>query len=170
MTMYNNGDSPRLRLDGDPILRIPCKEVTQFDKHLKSLVKDMKEIMIASGGIGIAAPQVGSSYKVIYIDIPETFTGAIINPKILDTSTNTDCVPEGCLSFPGLVKHIIRPTYVEIKYQTVKGGKQKLLATDLLAQCILHEMDHLNGVLLVDHEEVDPIQYNLNRFGPYYKR
>lgn len=169
MTMYN-GNTPGLRLDGDPILRIPCKEVTQFDKHLKDLVKDMKQIMKDSGGIGIAAPQVGASYRVVYIDIPDEFTGVLVNPKILEESEKTDCVPEGCLSFPGLVRNVIRPIFVEIKYQTIKGGKQKLLATGLLAQCILHEIDHLNGVLLVDHEEVDPVQYNLSRFGPYYKR
>ena len=92
MTMYKNNEPPYLRLEDDPILREPCKEVTQFDKHLKTLISDMREIMKSSGGIGIAAPQVGSSYKVIYIDIPDEFTGAIINPKILEKSSKLECI------------------------------------------------------------------------------
>jgi len=168
--MYKNNEPPYLRLEDDPILREPCKEVTQFDKHLKTLISDMREIMKSSGGIGIAAPQVGSSYKVIYIDIPDEFTGAIINPKILEKSSKLECVSEGCLSFPGKIKNILRPNYVEIKYQTPKGGKQKLLASGLLAQCILHEMDHLEGVLFVDYEDVDPYKYNLGSYTPYYTR
>lgn len=152
--MFADKEIPRLRLEDDPILRTPTKEVTQFDKHLKDLVDVMQKIMKDSGGIGIAAPQVGSSYKVIYIDIPEEFKGVIINPKIKDISDIYYSMPEGCLSFPGLQKNVCRPKYVEIRYQNMNGKKQTIVAYGLLAQCILHEIDHLNNVLLPDMKEV----------------
>lgn len=129
------------------ILEIECKPVMQFDKKLIKILNDMYDTMIEFDGVGLAAPQIGLDMKVAIVDIDdENGTIEIINPEILEVS-GEQTGPEGCLSFPNLFGEVTRPFYVKIKAQDRKGKFYTFEAEDFLARAILHEIDHLNGVL-----------------------
>lgn len=118
-----------------------------FDKKLGKLLNDMYDTMIEFDGVGLAAPQIGLSRQIAIVDIDDEFgTIEIINPEILETN-GEQTGPEGCLSFPGLYGEVTRPEYVKIKAQDRKGKYFTLEAEDFLARAILHEIDHLHGVL-----------------------
>lgn len=118
-----------------------------FDKKLGKLLNDMYDTMIEFDGVGLAAPQIGLSRQIAIVDIDDDFgTIEMINPVILETN-GVQTGPEGCLSFPGLYGDVTRPEYVKIKAQDRKGKYFTLEAEDFLARAILHEIDHLHGVL-----------------------
>jgi peptide deformylase len=129
------------------ILEKECKPVTVFDKKLIKFLDDMYDSMIAADGVGLAAPQVGKDVSVAIVDIgDETGTIEMINPEVLEVNgEQTDL--EGCLSFPNLYGEVSRPEYVKVKIQDRKGRSFIIEAEGFLARAILHEIDHLHGVL-----------------------
>ena len=143
---------------GDPILRKKCKSVTQF-KGIEQLLDDMFDTMYEADGIGLAANQVGLNLHLFIIDISHTEEAEepfiFINGKIVSSTGECD-YDEGCLSIPGVTLSVTRPETIEFKYQNQKGEKFKKTFTGLAARAIQHEMDHLNGVYIVDRiQEID---------------
>lgn len=129
------------------ILEQQCETVTVFDKKLGKLLHDMYDTMIEFDGVGLAAPQIGINKKIAIVDIDDEHgTIEMINPEILSES-GEQTGPEGCLSFPGLYGEVTRADNVKIKAQDRKGKTFLLEAKGFLARAILHEIDHLNGVL-----------------------
>ena len=137
----------------DPRLRTVAKTVEVVDDSIKKLAQDMLETMYQGSGIGLAATQVNVHKRVIVLDISESKDKPLIliNPeikKIIDP--NKKKFSEGCLSVPGFYEEITRPSAVEISYLDIDGKKKLLKANDLLAVVIQHEMDHLDGKMMVD--------------------
>ncbi len=137
----------RLRLVSDPVKRI--------DVGVRKLIEDMFETMYAAPGIGLAGIQVGVAKRVIIMDLskkedarrPEVF----INPDITWTSEEKSTYEEGCLSIPEYYEEVERPAVVKVKYLDLEGQAHEIEATSLLATCLQHEIDHLNGILFIDH-------------------
>lgn len=143
---------PIRRLPDDPVLRRKAKRVPALDKKLQKLINDMIETMQSVGGVGLAAPQVGVSLRVIVLQMPEDEPFAIINPEIVKRSGEQE-VTEGCLSAPGYYGEIKRSASVTVKGLDREGKPFRIKATDLLAEALEHEIDHLNGILYIDHVE-----------------
>ena len=138
----------------EAILKVPAKPVTTFDAGLRQLVKDMAETMYAAPGIGLAAPQVGISQRVIVIDCSPKDAPphliAAINPAIIARSGER-CEEEGCLSIPGYYANVSRSEEVTVSFQNLQGERCEVAAEGLLAVAFQHEIDHLDGILFVDH-------------------
>jgi peptide deformylase len=129
------------------ILEQECEKVTVFDKKLAKLLDDMYDTMIEFDGVGLAAPQIDIKKQIAIVDIDDEHgTIEMINPEVLETS-GEQTGPEGCLSFPGLYGEVTRPNYVKVKAQNRKGKTFEVEAEEFLARAILHEIDHLHGVL-----------------------
>ncbi|PIC65677.1 peptide deformylase [Sporosarcina sp. P13] len=144
-----------------PILTTPCKEVTVFDKKLGKLLDDMHDTMMENDGVGIAAPQIGKSIRVAIVDFDEDQDVIeMINPVVTATG-GSEIEVEGCLSFPGLFGEVERPFYVRIEAQERDGRLYELEAEGYEARAILHEIDHLNGVLFDKKIQrvVDPSEF-----------
>jgi len=148
-----------VRIFGDPVLRQAAREVTEFDDRLAKLADDMMETMRANAGVGLAANQVGVLKRLFTWEIdwgeldgaPEIVGGAVVNPVLLDASDEAVEDEEGCLSFPGLFYPVQRPMHVQIGYRDLAGGEQRIDLDDFEARVFLHEMDHLDGILFIDH-------------------
>ncbi len=138
----------KIMIAGDPVLRDVAKPVERIDKKLQRLLKDMAETMYAADGVGLAAPQVGVSKRVVVIDVGDGLY-ELINPVIVKKE---GCVlgSEGCLSVPDYEGEVERANYVECEFTDRTGQRMLLQAHDLLAVCIQHELDHLDGVLFID--------------------
>ena len=136
---------------GDETLRKVCRKQEKFDLRLMMLLKDMADTMYKAEGVGLAAPQVGILRRVLVVDVTEDHSGLreIINPEILETS-GSQTGREGCLSVPERQGVVTRPNHVRIRYQDRKGNTAELEAEGFEARALLHEIDHLNGVLYVD--------------------
>tara|TARA_B100001989_G_C24308731_1_gene349378 strand:- start:103 stop:606 length:504 start_codon:yes stop_codon:yes gene_type:complete len=137
----------------DPRLRSVAKAVEKVDDSLKKLTEDMLETMYEGSGIGLAATQVDVHKRVIVVDISEKKDEplVLINPvlkKVIDPELKT--YSEGCLSVPGFYEELERPSEIEISFQDLKGQDQTLIANGLLSVVIQHEMDHLEGKMMVD--------------------
>ncbi len=149
-------DNPPLDIHylGDRVLRQPAKRIAKVDDKLRQTIKEMLQTMYSADGIGLAAPQVGIHKQLIVIDIaldqPDEPPLILINPKIINSSSNLCNSEEGCLSIPGVYLEVTRPDEIEISYKNELGKPCKLKATGLLSRAIQHEMDHLNGVMFVD--------------------
>jgi peptide deformylase len=141
-----------LRFAPEPMLRQKAKRVRNMDESIKRLIDDMLETMPAVSGVGLAAPQVGVPLRVAVIGIPEEETIVLINPEIVKRSGERT-VLEGCLSIPGYRGEIQRSVSVTVKGRDRQWKEVRLKATELLAQALEHEIDHLNGVLYIDHLE-----------------
>ncbi len=140
----------RIREEGDEILRKKSKDVEEIDEKVITLINDMIETMHKYNGVGLAAVQVGVLKKIVVIDTYEDGEQfVLINPEIIK-SKGTQTVEEGCLSFPNKFGKVVRPAEVVIKALNEKGEKIKIIAKELLAQAICHEIDHLNGELFID--------------------
>jgi peptide deformylase len=137
-----------IRLFGDPVLRTPAQPVTDFDKELRQLVKDLEETMIDAPGAGLAAPQIGVGLRVFTYHV-DGVLGHLVNPD-LDLSEEEQDGEEGCLSFPGLVYDTKRALSVVAKGFDMHGEPVVIEGTELLARAIQHETDHLDGVLFID--------------------
>ena len=137
-----------IRLFGDPVLRTPAQPVTDFDKELRQLVKDLEETMMDAPGAGLAAPQIGVGLRVFtyYVD---GVLGHLVNPD-LDLSEEEQEGDEGCLSFPGLVYDCRRALTVVAKGVDMHGEPVVIEGTQMLARALQHETDHLDGVLFID--------------------
>jgi len=138
-----------LRVTPDPILRLKAKRVRAIDSYIKKLAEDMVESMHAYDGVGIAAPQVGVSLRVIVIGIPDEEIITLINPEIVKKSGERD-VNEGCLSIPGYRGEIKRAETVVAKGLDLHGKEVRIKATELLAQALEHEVGHIQGSLYTD--------------------
>lgn len=140
-----------------PVLRESCKPITSFDNNLNKLLDSMAETMYNAPGVGLAAPQVGKTIRAIVVDVGKddqvgepAKLHKLVNPKIIAQSGKMDS-EEGCLSIPGLTGVIQRATEVVINAQDESGKNLELSAGGLLAICLQHEIDHLNGILFIDH-------------------
>ena len=133
------------------VLRAPAKRVRNFDGSLRSLVADMIDSMNAAHGVGIAAPQIGIGMRVIVIGMPGERPFVMVNPEVVKRSGERELI-EGCLSVPGYRGRVTRSTRVLAKAQDISGREIRVRAEDdLLAQCLEHEIDHVNGRVYIDH-------------------
>jgi peptide deformylase len=139
----------------DPRLKAVSTNVKKVDGEVRKLVADMTESMYAAEGIGLAAVQIGVAKRVIVIDLDQKDgtknPRAFINPKILWASDEMATFEEGCLSVPEIWDDVERPARIKAEYLDIDGKTQTLEADGLLATCLQHEMDHLEGVLFIDH-------------------
>ena len=142
-----------IRLFGDPVLRTPADAVVDFDKELRKLVADLLDTMRQQNGTGLAAPQIGVGLRVFTYFVDDEL-GHLINPS-LDLSDEEQEGDEGCLSFPGLAYPTKRALRVVAKGWDMHGEPVTLEGTDLLARCVQHETDHLDGVLFIDRLDRD---------------
>ncbi|MHB1202599.1 MAG: peptide deformylase [Acidithiobacillus sp.] len=136
----------------DPQLTLLAQPIIHFDKHLRRLADDMAETMYDAPGIGLAAPQVAASQRLIVVDVSENRNElmTLINPEIL-ASSGAEEMKEGCLSVPGVLETVRRAERVRVRALTLQGSTVELEADGLLAVCLQHEIDHLNGTIFVDH-------------------
>jgi peptide deformylase len=146
-----------LRYEPDPILREKAKRIKTFDGNLRKLVDDMFETMHANAGVGLAAPQIGQSIRLLVAELePDPkenergFKVALCNPEIVKSSVETEEGPEGCLSIPGWIGEVPRHVSVTVKAQTPEGKEVRIKADHYFARVLQHEIDHLNGVLFTD--------------------
>jgi len=142
-----------IRLFGDPVLVTPATPVVDFDKELRQLVEDLTQTMQSAPGAGLAAPQIGVPLRVFVWDIDDAI-GHLINPT-LDLSDEMQEGEEGCLSFPDLVFETPRAFRAVAKGFNMHGEPVIVEGTELLARCLQHETDHLNGVLFIDRMKSD---------------
>lgn len=141
----------RIRVFPDPILRKKCRVVRRVDDKVRELAYDMVETMDAAGGVGLAANQVGALPRVVTIHLPGDEDAIIlVNPEIRETEGEREIV-EGCLSFPGYEGMVKRSVTVKARWLDENGSKMKITTEELFAQALEHEVDHLNGILYVDH-------------------
>jgi len=139
---------------GDPVLETPTKRIEKFDDEIQKLVADMFESMYAASGVGLAAPQIGIGLRVAVIDVsngknPEAKL-VCANPEIIHAEGEVR-EEEGCLSIPGFRGYVIRPQFVTVKAQNAKGESFEIRGENLLARAFCHEIDHLNGILFLQH-------------------
>lgn len=139
----------QMRVYPDPVLRQKAKRVPKVDGTVLKLIDDMIDTMHATGGVGLAAPQVGVSLRVAVIEIPGEETIALVNPEIVKRSGEIE-VTEGCLSLPGYRGDIKRSTKVTVKGLDRQGKEIRIKGEGLLAEALEHEIDHLNGTLYFD--------------------
>ena len=142
-----------IRVLGDPVLRKPTKPVTQITDELRTLIADMFETMYAAEGIGLAAPQVGRTERLAVVDVNDD-PFVIINPEILETSSARSKAEEGCLSIPDIYADVERPKTVTLRARDRDGKPFERDASELLARCLQHEIDHLDGKLFLDYLSV----------------
>ena len=139
---------------GNEVLRKHANRISKVDNSMRDLAKNMLTSMYAAKGIGLAAPQVGIDKRILVIDLdienPTTPPHIFINPEITTSSASIDSYEEGCLSIPGVYLDVIRPSSIKLSFRDEMGRPKKMNADGLLARCIQHEIDHLNGILFVD--------------------
>ena len=138
----------KILTDADPALHKVCKPVEKFDWRLHALLKDMTDTLIESGGVGLAAPQVGILRRVVLVDNGEEIL-ELINPTLVETDGEQEGA-EGCLSVPGKYGLVKRPYYAKVRAQDRDGNWFEAEGEELTARCFCHELDHLDGVLYVD--------------------
>ena len=145
----------KILTEPDPILRKKCEPLEKVDTETKKLMDDMLETMYAAPGIGLAAIQVGILKRLVVIDISkgeeEKKPMFLINPQIIHRSKKTSIYEEGCLSLPGQFAEIERPAECTVKYIDYNGKEKEQKVDGLLATCVQHEVDHLNGILFIDY-------------------
>lgn len=155
-----------IRIAGDPVLREKAKKVKKIDASIQKLIDDMIATMHAAPGVGLAAPQVGVSLRVVVIETPDDGLMTLINPEVVKTSGERQ-VTEGCLSVPGYQAEITRSRQVTVKALSREGKEIRLKAVDtLLAQALEHEIDHINGILYIDYlkdaDELIPVRRSVD--------
>jgi peptide deformylase len=143
-----------IRLFGDPVLRTPAEAVVDFDAELRRLVKDLTETMLDEGGAGLAAPQLGVGLRVFTYDVDDVL-GHIVNPVLAFPDDEEQEGPEGCLSIPGLYFDTKRRLNVVAKGFNQSGDPVQLVGSEMMARCLQHETDHLDGILFVDRLDAD---------------
>lgn len=142
----------KILVAGDPVLRQKAQEVERMDKKTLRLLDDMAETMYAANGVGLAAPQIGVFKRIVVIDVGEGLI-ELINP-VITYREGSAVGPEGCLSVPDYEGEVERAEIVHCEYYDRKGRKMLIKADGLLAVCIQHELDHLDGVLFIDKAKV----------------
>ena len=142
-----------IRLLGDPVLRTPAAPVVDFDARLRGLVDDLTDTMLAAGGAGLAAPQIGVALRV-FTWFVDGELGSLVNPDVTPVGTEEEVAPEGCLSIPGLRADCRRHLHVVATGWSVHGEPVRIEGSALLARAVQHETDHLDGVVFLDR--LDP--------------
>ena len=146
----------------EPLLRLKARKVETFDDELNVLIKDMAETMFDAPGVGLAAPQVAESIRLIVVDTTQSEEEqqyvALINPEIVEHEGN-QMDEEGCLSVPELTAQVKRFKKIRVRYQSADGTELELTTDNRFAVILQHEIDHLNGVLFIDH--LTPLKRNL---------
>jgi peptide deformylase len=141
-----------IRVLPDPVLRQKARKVSKIDSSVQKLIDDMIDTMRAAPGVGLAAPQVGVSLRIAVIEVPGSEVMVLINPEVIKREGERP-VQEGCLSVPGYHGEIKRSVRVKVKAQDRQGRNIRLKGEGLLAQVLEHEIDHISGVLYIDHVE-----------------
>lgn len=149
------GTARPITMHGTPVLHERCAEVTVFDDELVMLVKDMYQSMYEAKGVGLAANQVGVGLRVFVVDCPngedERIVAHVVNPELeLPGERTLDDDLEGCLSVPGPSSNVARPNYAVVRGVDVHGQAVEIIGSGLLARCLQHESDHLDGTVYVD--------------------
>ena len=145
-----------VRQYGDPVLRSRALEVERFDDRLSEEVRRMGQVMHDALGIGLAATQVGVMHRVLVYRVdPDAPVAAVVNPVIEWVSDEREPLEEGCLSLPGVLVEVERPVHVRVRSQDERGDEQLIEASGLEARVLQHEIDHLDGVLILDRTERD---------------
>ena len=141
----------KILTDKEPALHKVCKPVTDFDSRLFKLLDDMRDTLIESGGVGLAAPQVGILRRVVLVDVgvEDNEIVEFINPTMLETD-GEQCGPEGCLSVPGKYGLVKRPYYAKVRAQDRNGDWFEAEGEELIARCFCHELDHLDGIVYTE--------------------
>lgn len=147
-----------IRLLGDPVLRQPAEPVAAVDDEIRQLIDEMLETMYAADGVGLAAPQIGISRRVIVVDVNDDDVPAfgMVNPVIVERSAEVERGEEGCLSIPGLKEIVERSARVVVEGLDRDGTPRRIEADGLLARALQHEVDHLDGILFLDR--VSPLK------------
>lgn len=149
------GIARKVVIVGDPVLHKVSAPVTSFDASLASLIDDMFETMAVASGVGLAAPQVGVSLAAFVYDCPdadgERHVGHVVNPTIVSTSGPEDDGDEGCLSVPGPYHELRRPSVATVRGVDKTGAPLEVTGTGFFARCLIHETEHLQGILYIDH-------------------
>ena len=138
----------------DPRLKKPCEAVTDITPELRTLAADMLETMYDAPGVGLAAPQIGVMLRIIAMDCIKDGPAepmVLLNPRVTWSSEDVNVYEEGCLSIPEYYEMVTRPAEVWVRYVDRQGERAEIHATGLLATCLQHEIDHLNGILFIDH-------------------
>ena len=137
----------------NPVLAMNCQPVQEINDQIRRLATDMGETMYKAPGVGLAAPQVGEPIRMVVLDVSEEKNNlmTLINPVITQRSQEQEIGEEGCLSLPGIWEKVSRSTEITLKYTDLEGKEQELHADGLLAICIQHELDHLDGTVFIDH-------------------
>jgi peptide deformylase len=142
-----------IRLFGDPVLRTPADDVKNYDKEFRRFVRDLTDTMLDEGGAGLAAPQLGVGLRVFAFDVDDV-VGHLVNPVLEFPDEEEQDGPEGCLSIPGLYFDTVRRQNVIAKGYNEYGDPLQIVGTGMMARCLQHESDHLDGILFIDR--MDP--------------
>ena len=138
----------KILTDQEPALHKVCKPVTSFDSKLYKLLDDMAETLVDSGGVGLAAPQVGILRRVVLVDVGDEII-ELVNPTMVETDGEQTGV-EGCLSLPGKYGLVTRPYYAKVRAQDRNGDWYEAEGEELIARCFCHELDHLDGIVYTE--------------------
>ncbi len=136
---------------GEDILKKKAAVIPEIDETVRQLAEDMLETLGPNNGVGLAGPQVGVSKRIFVSSVPEDKPRVFINPEIIETSPEQIAIEEGCLSIPGVYADVVRSRLVKVQAYDINGKPFVLHADGLLARVVQHEIDHLNGVLFIDH-------------------
>ena len=143
-----------IRIYPDPVLRVKCRPVTEFDAGLRKLAADMVETMHVAPGVGLAAPQVGVELRLAVVDVTVgedlSQLRVLVNPEVVER-IGLETEVEGCLSLPGINDKVDRPVAVTVRAQDLSGQPFELQAEGYFARAVCHEIDHLDGILFTDH-------------------
>ncbi len=164
----------KIVMAGDPVLHRVSRRVTVFDESLAALIDDMFVSMQVAEGVGLAAPQIGVDLAVFVYDCPDESgvhqVGHLVNPRIVSTSGPIDDGEEGCLSVPGPFHDLRRPSAVTVQGVDQTGAPREVAGTGFFARCLIHETEHLQGILYIDHlprnrrrrilREMEPFEWN----------
>lgn len=139
----------KILTDKEPALHKVCKPVVSFDKKLHKLLDDMTQTLLDSGGVGLAAPQVGILRRVVVVDVGDEEILELVNPVLIKTDGEQKGA-EGCLSIPGKYGLVKRPYYAKVRAQDRNGGWFEAEGEELIARCFCHELDHLDGIVYTE--------------------
>ena len=152
---------------GNNVLRHEANRISKVDDSMREIAKNMLTSMYSAKGIGLAGPQVGIDKRILVIDLdienPTSPPHVFVNPEIISSSAGIDTYEEGCLSIPGVYLDVVRPSSIKVSFRDEMGRPRKMNADGLMARCIQHEIDHLNGVCFVDKvNDEDELRKQLN--------
>ncbi|MCS6779051.1 MAG: peptide deformylase [Geminicoccaceae bacterium] len=153
----------RILIAPHPLLKLKARPVERIDEEIRRLMDDMLETMYRAPGIGLAAPQVGVSLRVVVVDLAKKDEPPaplrLLNPEITWSAEEQVAMEEGCLSLPEQFAEVTRPAAVRVRYRDEEGQEKEIEADGLLARCLQHEIDHLDGILFVDR--LSPLKRNM---------